>query len=229
MYGVITGASTLILTVAVFRLIETKPENTPQQAEYSFAYAFQRLMADRQFLAAMLVLTGSTGTYYVFLAGAPFVMINLYGYSPAEYGMWFALTGLGYMTGNFIAGRWSVKIGAERMVMLGVIPLFIAILLLWIMSPWHAAIALFIPACAFAISNGMCIPNLTSIGLGVKPEFSGTASGLMGVSQLGVGVVLSSVLGVIINDSALPLFVLMSVSLLVVVAGLLVWKLQDKV
>lgn len=108
--------------------------------------------------------------------------------------------------------------------MFGIIPLFISVLLLWLMSPWHAAIALFVPAFAFALSNGICIPNLTSISLGVKPEFSGTASGLMGVSQLGMGVVLSSVLGVIISDSAVPLFVLMTVSLLVVVAGLLVWR-----
>ena len=226
MYGLITGASALILLVAIFRLVETKPETTQEQTDYSFGHAFKNLMSDRQFLAPILILAGSAGVYYVFLAGAPFVTINLYGYSPAEYGIWFACTGLGYMSGNFIAGRWSVRIGAERMVILGIIPLFISILLLWAMSPWQAAVALFIPAFAFALSNGICIPNLTSICLGARPEFSGTASGLMGVAQLGVGVVLSSVLGVVISDSAVPLFALMTLSLLVVVLGLFIWKLN---
>ena len=228
MYGIIAGASFLILLVAIFRLVETRPVTTGQEKDYRFSQALKGLISDRQFLAAMLVMTGSTGVYYVFLAGAPYVTINLYGYSPAEYGIWFACTGLGYMSGNFVAGRMSVKIGAERMIKLGMIPLFVSVFLVWALSPWQLAFALFIPAFAFAFSNGICIPNLTSIALGVKPEFAGTASGLMGIAQLGVGVVLSSVLGVILAGSAVPLFVLMTLSLFISVIGLLLWRSLDK-
>ena len=224
MYGVIAGVSFLILLASIFRLVETRPESTQEQESYSFSHALKGLISDRQFLATMLIMTGSTGVYYVFLAGAPYVTINLYGYSPAEYGVWFACTGLGYMSGNFVAGRWSVKVGAERMIKLGMIPLFISVFLVWALSPWELAFALFIPAFAFAFSNGICIPNLTSIALGVKPEFAGTASGLMGVAQLGAGVVLSSVLGVILAESPVPLFTLMTLSLGIGVIGLLIWK-----
>jgi DHA1 family bicyclomycin/chloramphenicol resistance-like MFS transporter len=224
MYGVIAGVSFLILLASIFRLVETRPESTQEQESYSFSHALKGLISDRQFLATMLIMTGSTGVYYVFLAGAPYVTINLYGYSPAEYGVWFACTGLGYMSGNFVAGRWSVKVGAERMIKLGMIPLFISVFLVWALSPWELAFALFIPAFAFAFSNGICIPNLTSIALGVKPEFAGTASGLMGVAQLGAGVVLSSVLGVVLAESPVPLFTLMTLSLGIGVIGLLIWK-----
>ena len=224
MYGVIAGVSFLILLASIFRLVETRPESTQEQESYSFSHALKGLISDRQFLATMLIMTGSTGVYYVFLAGAPYVTINLYGYSPAEYGVWFACTGLGYMSGNFVAGRWSVKVGAERMIKLGMIPLFISVFLVWALSPWELAFALFIPAFAFAFCNGICIPNLTSIALGVKPEFAGTASGLMGVAQLGAGVVLSSVLGVVLAESPVPLFTLMTLSLGIGVIGLLIWK-----
>ena len=224
MYGVIAGASFLILLASIFRLVETRPESTQNEESYSFAHALKGLISDRQFLATMLIMTGSTGVYYVFLAGAPYVTINLYGYSPAEYGVWFACTGLGYMSGNFVAGRWSVKLGAERMIKLGIIPLFLSVFLVWALSPWELAFALFIPAFAFAFSNGICIPNLTSIALGIKPEFAGTASGLMGVAQLGAGVVLSSVLGVVLAGSPVPLFTLMTLSLGIGVIGLLIWK-----
>ena len=228
MYGGITAAAFLIFLTAIFRLVETRPASTPEQKNYSFMHAFKSLMTNRQFVAPMLVMTGSVGVYYVFLAGAPFVTINLYGYTPAEYGIWFACTGLGYMTGNFIAGRWSVKMGAERMVKLGTIPIFISVLLVWLLSPWHMAFALFIPAFVFALSNGICIPNLTSIGLGVKPEFAGTASGLLGVTQLGVGVVFSSILGVVLDDSAVPMFVMMTLCLLIAGAGLLIWQPAER-
>ena len=224
MYGVIAGASFLILLASIFQLAETRPELTKQQESYNFSHALKGLICDRQFLAIMLIMTGSTGVYYVFLAGAPYVTINLYGYSPAEYGVWFACTGLGYMSGNFVAGRWSVKVGAVRMIKLGIIPLFASVFLVWALSPWELAFALFIPAFAFAFSNGICIPNLSSIALGVKPEFAGTASGLMGVAQLGAGVVLSSVLGMILAGSAVPLFALMTLSLGIAVIGLLMWR-----
>jgi len=224
MYGAIGAMSFLILIAAIFKLAETRPEAGSQQDDYRFSKAFKTLLSDRQFVAPMLIMTGSVGVYYVFLAGAPYVTINLYGYSPAQYGIWFACTGLGYMSGNFIAGRWSVKIGAKRMVSVGIIPLFVSIILVWVLSPWQLAFGLFIPAFAFALSNGICIPNLTSIALGIKPEYSGTASGLLGVAQLGMGVLLSSILGVVISGSAIPLFTMMTLSLVVVVIGLLLWR-----
>ena len=224
MYGLITVLGVLGLFVAVLRLPETRPAKLPGQEEYRFSDAFKALMTERRFLAPMLVMSGSAGVYYVYLAGSPFVAINLYGYTPAEYGIWFASTGVGYMSGNFFAGRWSEKVGAERMVMLGIIPLFIAVLLMWVMSPWPLAFALFFPALVFAFSNGMCIPNLAAIGIGVRPEFAGTASGLLGVAQLGVGALFSSLLGMIISESAIPLFVLMTVCLLIVTMGLVIWR-----
>ena len=224
MYGLVTVAGFLILLTSIFRLVETRPESTQEQAAYSFAHAFKGLMSDRQFLAPVLIMMGSVSVYYAFLAGAPYVTINLYGYTPAEYGIWFACTGLGYMSGNFVAGRWSTKFGAERMVKLGIIPLFVSVLLIWLLSAWQLAFALYIPAFLFAFSNGISIPNLTSIGLGVKPEFAGTASGLMGVAQLGVGVVLSSILGVVLEGSAVPLFAMMTVSLCIATVGLLMWR-----
>nr|CAA6827123.1 MAG: Bcr/CflA family efflux transporter [uncultured Thiotrichaceae bacterium] len=224
MYGWITAAGFLILLVAIFKLAETHSKSAREQAAYSFNHAFKALMSDRKFLAPMLVLGGSAGVYYAFLAGAPYVTINLYGYSPSEYGIWFACTGIGYMAGNFTAGRWAVRLGAERMVKLGMIPLFISIFLLWVLSPWPLAFALFIPAFAFAFSNGICIPGLTSICLGIKPEFAGTASGLLGVAQLGIGVMLGTILGAMLDESATPLFVMMTLSLLITIAGLLIWQ-----
>lgn len=224
MYGLIAASSTVVLLVVWFRLVETLPDQGQQRDKYRFTDAFRVLSRERSFLAPILVMTGTVGVYYVFLAGAPFVTINLYGYTPAEYGIWFSATGFGYMGGNFIAGRWSVRLGAERMVKLGCIPIFVSVLLMWLLSPWPVAVALFVPAFAFALSNGICIPNLTSLALGVRPAFAGTASGLIGVAQLGVGVLLSSVLGIILTDSAIPLFTMMTLSALIAVLGLWIWQ-----
>ena len=38
------------------------------------------------------------------------------GRSSAEYGLWFALTSVGYMSGNFTASRLSQRFGVDAMI-----------------------------------------------------------------------------------------------------------------
>ena len=42
------------------------------------------------------------------------------GRTSAEYGIWFAVTSLGYMSGNFTASRLSQRFGIDAMIMLGI-------------------------------------------------------------------------------------------------------------
>ncbi len=41
------------------------------------------------------------------------------GRTSAEYGLWFAITSIGYMGGNFIASRLSQRLGLRRMILGG--------------------------------------------------------------------------------------------------------------
>ena len=51
--------------------------------------------------------------FFAFLGGAPHVVVTMMGHSSAVYGVWFAVTSIGYMAGNFFAARSSVHIGLE--------------------------------------------------------------------------------------------------------------------
>ena len=42
------------------------------------------------------------------------------GRTSAEYGLWFALTSLGYMSGNFTASRLSQRFGVDAMIWSGI-------------------------------------------------------------------------------------------------------------
>ena len=42
------------------------------------------------------------------------------GRTSAEYGVWFAITSLGYMIGNFTASRLSQRFGVDAMIMAGI-------------------------------------------------------------------------------------------------------------
>ena len=59
-------------------------------------------------------------------------------------------------------------------------------------------------------------------------ELAGTASGLTGTVQISTGIVLTVVVSLVLAESAVPLFALISGSALVCAGGLLVLRNQSK-
>ena len=68
------------------------------------------------------VLCGALGSapFFTFLGGGPHVVVTLMGRTSAEYGVWFAMTSLGYMSGNFTASRLSQRLGIDAMIAGGI-------------------------------------------------------------------------------------------------------------
>ena len=46
-------------------------------------------------------------------------MMDVLGRSTTEYGLWFILVSAAFMVGNLVAGRFSARIGLDRMVLTG--------------------------------------------------------------------------------------------------------------
>jgi len=169
------------------------------------------------------MLSGSVGIYYAFLAGSPFVMMESREYSASEFGLWFAIVPIGYLTGNLIAGRFSETFGVNRMILFGAILGMSGVALLWLMSFSTHPLSLFIPMNLIAVSNGLSLPNLMSAAMSVRDDLVSSAAGLSGAFQTGFGVVLTYILGVLLpsNDNWLHIMVTLSAALWVY--GLWLW------
>ena len=74
-----------------------------------FLAASGSLLGDRAFLGYALVATFNSAMFFTFIGGAPHVVVTIMHRSSAEYGLWFVAISLGYMVGNFAAGRWSAN------------------------------------------------------------------------------------------------------------------------
>lgn len=61
----------------------------------------------------------SSGAFFAYLGGAPYVGDHVFGLEPAQVGFYFGAPALGYFAGNFISGRFSVEVGVNRMVYWG--------------------------------------------------------------------------------------------------------------
>lgn len=165
------------------------------------------LMRSPAFLGYTLSMSFLSIQFFGFLAAAPYLMVSVLGRGPAEYGLWFAACAIAYACGNFIAGRWSAKIGLDRLADWG---LRCALLPCALMVALHVAIGLtplsiFLPFFLLGFTNGATQPNLIAGAVSVNPALAGAASGLLGFTQMAIGAVATVVMGHTQDGTLLPL------------------------
>jgi len=160
----------------------------------------------------------TSGAFFAYLGGAPYVGTEIFKLSPAILGFYFGAPALGYFIGNFLSGRYSMRIGINNMVLYGTIIATIATVasLLVFSIGQGSPVSFFGFMTIVGIGNGLTIPNATSGMLSVRPHLAGTASGLGGAIMIGFGAILSALAGIILtgSDTALPVLWLMVASTL---------------
>jgi len=228
LYAGLGVAGAVFCFFCVFFLHETQSSDAKPANGFSILTSSRDLLQLRAFIASALMLCGSIGLYYAFLAGAPFVMMESRGFSASVYGAWFAMVASGYLTGNLIAGRFSERLGIDRMIFFGAIPGMTAVALLWLFSSAVHPLSLFAPMFLVALSNGMSLPSVMSAAMSVRPDLISSAAGLAGAIQVGFGVVLTYILGLLLPYGEYWLFVLMSFSAAIWMIGLWFWRALSK-
>jgi MFS transporter, DHA1 family, multidrug resistance protein len=100
-------------------LAETRPPEARSSGR-SFAGA-STLLRSGPFWSYVLQSTFGISVFFAFIAGAPYFMMDVLGRSATEYGLWFILVSAAFMAGNLVAGRFSARIGLDRMVLAGAV------------------------------------------------------------------------------------------------------------
>jgi DHA1 family bicyclomycin/chloramphenicol resistance-like MFS transporter len=188
------GAIGAVATIGgLMRLPETR---NPAQAPTGWLDAFRafpKLARERAFLVHAGGLALTSGVFFAFIAGAPYVVVEHLRADPTVYGAWFMTMSGSYMLGNFITGRFTTRVGAERLARIGNAISLTGVTLAAAMpftGHWSPAL-IFLPLMLNGVGNGLSIPTLTAASLSVRPELAGAAAGLMGFAQLSLGAAMS--------------------------------------
>lgn len=213
----VAAIGVLLLAVAAARLPETHSERLVSAGMFALLRGCRRLLATPAFVAFSAVIAFTSAIFFSFLAGAPYVVVELMGRSPAEYGLWFALTAVTYMLGNFLSGRHASQLGTEWLIRRGTIVglLGIATLLAGLtLAPFQPAV-IFLPMAIIAFGNGLVLPGAIASAVTVRPDLAGAASGLSGGLQMGVAAAATVLVAINLEATATPMAVAMAVSALV--------------
>lgn len=195
---------------------------------------YPELLASRRFWGYVFAAAFASGAFFAFLGGAPYVASEVYGLSSVWAGVAFGAPAIGYAAGNFLSGRFSVRMGINRMILYGslvtAIGLGISIL---VTAAGYGSPLVFFGFCTFVgLGNGLTMPNATAGLLSVRPRLAGSASGLGSAIMIGGGAALSVFAGIVLKlgTTSLPLQLLMfASSALALVAILYVMKREREV
>jgi len=187
----------LVCGMAIFALVWADMGETVAGGGLSFRAqldAYPVLLRSQRFWGYSLSAASSAGLYYAYLGGAPIVGERIYGLSAAQVGYYFALPSLGYMVGNWISGRFSLRLGMDLMVLFGTTVATTAILVALALQAagWLGPLGFFIAVGVSGMGNGLCLPSANTGMMSVRPELAGTASGLGATLTIGGGAALST-------------------------------------
>ncbi len=175
--------------------------------------AYPQLFRSRRLWGYTGTATFSSGAFFAFVGGGPYLATVYYDLSPSIYGFFFAFAPVGYITRNFLAGRFSKQIGVTRMAMAGSLVICLGMVIAAALALAGATHPLAFFACMtfVGLGNGIALPNSMAGIVSVRPQMAGSASGLGGFVQMAGAAVLSSLAGILLGPQTgpMPLILLM--------------------
>ncbi len=221
-------AGTAVLVLCYLDLGETVAGKGVSFADQIKGYP--ELFRSLRFWGYVLCSAFSSGAFFALLGGASFVASSIFGLSPLWSGIALGAPAIGYAAGNFLSGRFSVRMGINWMALCGTgvtiagLGISLILTLAGVAHPLN-----FFGFCVFlGLGNGMTLPNVMAGSISVRPHLAGTASGLGGAIMIGGGAALSQFAGglLTLETGTLPLqLVMLSVSILAMLSVLFViWR-----
>jgi len=219
-----------VLAWALAVLPETRPTRVAHTPTAIFS-EWRTLLGSAKFHGYVLAGALGSAPFFTFLGGGPHVVVTLMGRSSAEYGLWFALSSCGYMSGNFAVSRLSQRIGVDGMIMAGVVAELIGAGITTLLAatvPDAGPVTIFVPQLVISFGNGLLLANAIAGAVSVRPQAAGTASGMAGFVQMAIGAASTQLVTLALAGahSALPMALMMLIE--AAATGLAFWLLTRR-
>ncbi len=181
------GASALL--TCIFALKETAIPDRSRLQPVTLVKTYAGLITDLRFLFPSLILGGSIGALYAQGTMLPFVLIDVVGLSPTEFGLGMLAQTGSYLTGSIALRMISGRMSGPTAVAIGIVFCgtggFLMLLSVHLLAPTFLSVMVPVGICTFGIA--FLTPHVVTSGLAAFPKVAGSASALMGFIQMGGG------------------------------------------
>lgn len=218
-----TVIGSLSLFWVLFRLNETlKPQTTAAAKQVKLLQGFMYLLKQPRYCAYASYTACSSIIFFGFIAATPYIMVQALQRPPNEYGYYFIMVSLAYMTGNFCAVKLSGKHSINLLIYYGsgIAIIGLALCMICFSSGLQSPVVLFAGISLSLLGTGMAGPNAQAGALNVAPQLAGTASGLTGFLQMGSGAMAAQFAGLLPHNSVYPMLTLLMFGAIAAISGL---------
>jgi DHA1 family bicyclomycin/chloramphenicol resistance-like MFS transporter len=173
----------------------------------SMLKSFRVVARNPAYLAYLGLASLSYAGLFAWISGASFVLQNVYGLSPFNFGVVFALGAVGYMTGATLAARFVIRLGLDRTIGIGCCLLALGGLgaVAAVGFGLSSALSLVLPVAVYLAGLGMVLPPSMAGSMTPFPERAGAASSLFGFVQQSSAALCGAVVGWLLGHTAWPL------------------------
>lgn len=201
----------IVLGTAWRFLFESRPASMAGATFSDVGRRTLRLALNPAFMRYAALSSFASACFFIFIGATPHLIIEAMNRPAKEYGMWFAVLGIGYALGNLTVARATHIFGPERMMLLGNLFLLTGIVTLGslaLMDVAHPA-AVFLPTMLVTYGNGLVLPHSMALAIQTDRQAGGAASGLIGFSQMMVGSIGSYIVSRLPGETAVPMAAMM--------------------
>ena len=200
-FGVLCGLAVL------FGLDESRSAATAEQARAeSPLRSYLDLLGQRRLLGYVLAGALQGAVLFSYIASAPELIINIWGFSPLAFGWLFPLLAVGVIGGSQINRQLLKRFEPDQILRVASLCGIAAGAVLVAVAAFHGSYMTMLPALFGVMSSyGFMAANTTAGALSVDPTRAGTTSALIGASSFALGALAATLIGVVHDGTALPM------------------------
>lgn len=212
-FFVLAIIAALLLTAVIFLLPETKqpdPSMSLRLKPILRGYVF--VLKQPQFFTYAIAGAIAAAGLFAYLAGSPFVFMEIFKVTEQQYGLIFGLVAAGLITSSQLNNVLLKKYTSAQIIKTVLLVQTIVGLILCLgsflnlLNLYSATGLMFL----FLSCQGFSFPNSAALSLAPFTKEAGSASALMGAMQMGFGALASALLGLISNGTTLPMTAVMA-------------------
>lgn len=183
-----------LICMVIFAMRETVTPDRSRLNLTALTGTYRMLLSNRYFVTAALVLAGSMGAVYAQATFLPFILMGKVGLSPAQFGLGMIAQSGSFFLGSLIARAAMARIGAERMVPIGLGLILAGAAGTFSLAFGHVSFAhVMAPVAVYVVGVAFVMPAMSTAALAPFGRDAGAAAALMGFFQLGAGLVIGTV------------------------------------
>ncbi|WP_086794205.1 multidrug effflux MFS transporter [Streptomyces thermovulgaris] len=226
-FWVLAGVSLLTFLAALAFIPESLPkERRRADGMAATSQAARSVLTDRAYVGYTLAFAFGCGALFCYIAGSPFLLQNVLGFSVGEASIAFSVGALTATVSSTVSTKLVGTYAPGLLLRVGLTALLAATtaaLLVTLAGRLDRVLALSLIGIGF-LGLGQVFGTATALAIERGPHAAGTGSAVLGTLQGVLGAVLAPLVGLGGKDTATPLFIGMAGCSLVAVLSLLLTR-----